>query len=57
MHSPADQAPTPPSSPDTANEPETSTRREPIERYGKYAIVAVSLLVFVSKTRAIHGKP
>ena len=30
---------------------QASTRREPIERYGKYAIVAVSLQVFVEDPR------
>lgn len=33
------------------------SRRELIERYGKYAVVAAPLLVFVSKARAIHSKP
>lgn len=48
---------TPQSSPETANSPETPSRRELIERYGKYAVVAAPLLVFVSKARAIHSKP
>jgi hypothetical protein len=48
---------TPQSSPETANPPKTPSRRELIERYGKYAIVAAPLLVFVSKARAIHSKP
>jgi hypothetical protein len=51
------QQPNTQSSPETANQPETSSRRELIERYGKYAIVAAPLLVFVSKARAIHSKP
>ncbi len=38
-------------------QPETSNRRELIARYGKVAIVAAPLLVFVSKARAIHSKP
>jgi len=48
---------TQPSSPDPASLLETPNRRELIERYGKYAIVAAPLLVFVSKARAIHSKP
>ncbi len=36
---------------------ETSTRRELIERYGKYALVAAPLLVFASKAHAVHSKP
>jgi hypothetical protein len=36
---------------------DTSTRRELIERYGKYAIVAAPLLLFASKARAIHSRP
>jgi hypothetical protein len=43
--------------PDPATQTETSTRRELIERYGKYAIVAAPLLVFVSKAHAIHSRP
>jgi hypothetical protein len=39
------------------NLPETPSRRELIERYGKYAIVAVPLLLFASKARAIHSEP
>jgi hypothetical protein len=46
-----------PSAPDTTPQPETSNRRELIARYGKVAIVAAPLLVFVSKARAIHSKP
>jgi hypothetical protein len=45
------------SSPDPANSSETPSRRELIERYGKYAIVGAPLLMFVSKARAIHSKP
>lgn len=40
-----------------ANSPETPSRRELIERYGKYAIVAAPLLLFASKARAIHSVP
>ena len=47
----------PQSPPDTENLQETSTRRELIERYGKYAIVAAPLLLFASKARAIHSRP
>ncbi len=45
------------SSSEPANQPSTPNRRELIERYGKYAIVAVPLLLFVSKAHAIHSKP
>jgi len=45
------------SSPDPANSAETPSRRELIERYGKYAIVAAPLLMFVSKAHAIHSRP
>jgi hypothetical protein len=45
------------SSSDPSIEPETSNRRELIERYGKYALVAAPLLLFASKARAIHSKP
>jgi len=45
------------SSHDPTNLPEAPNRRELIERYAKYAIVAAPLLVFVSKARAIHSKP
>jgi hypothetical protein len=40
-----------------AQQPETSSRRELIERYAKYAVVAAPLLLFVSKANAIHSKP
>jgi hypothetical protein len=36
---------------------EKSSRRELIERYAKYALVAAPLLVFVSKAHAIHSRP
>jgi len=55
-HSQAGKDSVPKSAPD-ANEPESSTRRELIERYAKYALVATPLLVFVSKARAIHSAP
>lgn len=45
------------SSSEPADERETPSRRELIERYGKYALVAAPLLVFVSKAHAIHSKP
>ena len=53
------EAPQEPASPshDSANDPAMSTRRELIERYAKYAVVAAPLLVFVSKAHAIHSKP
>ena len=54
MHSQDEQNTAPP---DTANEPETSSRRELIGRYAKAAIIAAPLLVFVSRARAIHSKP
>jgi hypothetical protein len=47
----------PASSPDPSSQPEISNRRQLIERYGKYAIVAAPLLLFASKARAIHSKP
>jgi hypothetical protein len=40
-----------------AHEVETTSRRELIERYAKYAVVAAPLLLFVSKANAIHSKP
>jgi hypothetical protein len=40
-----------------ANESEASNRRQLIMRYGKYALVAAPLLMFVSKAHAIHSKP
>lgn len=47
-----------PSSPsDHLDQTETPSRRELIERYRKYAIVAAPLLMFVSKAHAIHSKP
>lgn len=48
-------APLPP--PDVENHPEKSSRRELIERYGRYAVVAAPLLMFVSKAHAIHSRP
>jgi len=45
-------------SPSGALDPlETPNRRELIERYGKYAIVAAPLLLFATKARAIHSAP
>jgi hypothetical protein len=45
-----------------ANPSETPSRRELIERYGKYAVVAPPLLLFVSRALGqydpdIHSKP
>ncbi len=42
---------------DALDSVKTPSRRELIERYGKYAIVAAPLLLFASKARAIHSKP
>ena len=56
-HSQTSQDSTPRCFHDPANQSYTPSRRELIERYGKYAIVAAPLLVFVSKARAIHSKP
>jgi hypothetical protein len=53
----AEQSASPLAPQDTADEPEKSSRRELIERYGRYAIVAAPLLMFVSKAHAIHSKP
>lgn len=46
--------------PPCAEEPSQSqgtNRRELIKRYGKYALAAGSLLLFVSKAHAIHSAP
>jgi hypothetical protein len=48
---------TPSSSSDAVNQPDTPNRRQLIERYGKYALVAAPLLLFASKARAIHSVP
>jgi hypothetical protein len=48
---------TSPSSPANSEAAETPTRRELIERYGKYALVAAPLLVFASKAHAVHSRP
>jgi hypothetical protein len=42
---------------DGADQPETPSRRELIERYGKYAIVGAPLLLFVSKAHANVSRP
>lgn len=42
---------------DADNQPASETRRELIARYGKVAVVAAPLLMFVSKARAIHSRP
>ena len=52
-----DEQKTAPPLPDSANEPETSSRRELIGRYAKAAIIAAPLLLFVSKAHAIHSAP
>jgi hypothetical protein len=53
------EAPQEPAAPshDPTNDPAMSSRRELIERYAKYAVVAAPLLVFVSKAQAIHSRP
>lgn len=53
----ADQESAQQSSTENTNLQDTSTRRELIERYGKYAVVAAPLLLFASKARAIHSRP
>ncbi len=55
--SPEAQDVTPQSSPEPSETTETTTRRQLIERYGKYALVASPLLLFASKAHAIHSKP
>lgn len=45
-----------PPTPDS-EESDASTRRELIKRYGKYALAAGPLLLFVSKAHAIHSRP
>jgi hypothetical protein len=59
MHTPEDehQATTSPTDPNTDKEPQTSSRRELIERYAKAAVIAAPLILFVSKAHAIHSKP
>jgi len=42
---------------ETPDQKETPSRRELIEKYGKYALVGAPLLIFVSKAHAIHSKP
>lgn len=41
---------------DAANQ-ELSNRRQLIARYGRHAVVAAPLLLFVSKAYAIHSRP
>ncbi len=48
---------TPHSLPADSSPAETSTRRQLIGRYAKYALVAAPLLVFVSKAHAAHSRP
>jgi hypothetical protein len=45
------------SSSEAPDRPATQSRRQLIEKYGKYAIVAAPLLLFASKARAIHSAP
>jgi hypothetical protein len=42
---------------DAADQLETPSRRELIERYGKYAVVAAPLMLFATKARAIRSVP
>jgi hypothetical protein len=56
IHSPEGQEVTP-SSPADSGATKTPSRRDLIERYGKYALVAAPLLVFASKAHAIHSAP
>jgi hypothetical protein len=39
------------------SQPQGPNRRELIKRYGKYALAAGPLLLFVSKAHAIHSRP
>lgn len=57
MHSPGAGETRASSQEDPANESEVSNRRELIARYGKYAVIAAPLLMFVSKAHAIHSRP
>jgi|HubBroStandDraft_3_1064219.scaffolds.fasta_scaffold1767511_1 hypothetical protein len=57
IHSQKERDSVSPSAPASANRPETETRREMIATFGKVAIVAAPLLMFVSKARAIHSRP
>jgi hypothetical protein len=54
---PENQAANQPSSSVHSEVAETPTRRELIERYGKYALIASPLLLFASKANAIHSRP
>jgi hypothetical protein len=45
------------SSADVNDRQHTPSRRELIQRYGKYAVAAAPLLLFVSKAHAIHSRP
>jgi len=49
INSQGDEYVTPLSSPDSSNPQEAPNRRELIERYGKYALVAAPLLLFASE--------
>jgi hypothetical protein len=62
LHTRESQETVTPSSGDGSNRPEMPSRRELIERYGKYAVVAPPLLLFVSRARGqedpdIHSRP
>jgi hypothetical protein len=57
IHSHEGQEATPSSSQANSDPTEASTRRELIERYGKYALVGAPLLLFASKAHAIHSRP
>jgi hypothetical protein len=56
MH-PEDEHIAAPSSPEAADEPARTSRRELIERFAKAATIVPPLVMFVSKARAIHSKP
>jgi len=58
MQKPSTTPEVPPESPNAeAQQTDTSTRRELIQRYVKYALVAGPMLLFVSKAHAIHSAP
>ena len=57
MHVPETEETTASSQEKATNEPEVSNRRQLIAKYGKYAVVAAPLLMFVSKAQAIHSRP
>jgi len=57
LNSQAGEDKVPDSCPGVSDPLETPSRRELIERYGKYSIVAAPLLLFATKARALHSKP